>query len=383
MNFLAGIVAGQQAHSNRLAIEQQEQQGRAQNIQRLAMSIKRSPDKVRAWSSGLSALTAMGVDTSGLPQAWDQTAEAMTNFYAMPERERTALESNFELYRQQLGDDGAREWLLTNGGLLPDANAQLRAAQPDAPPTSVREFEYSRNNPEFAEWRTNQRRASAPQVNLGADQNAFEEQLGKDLAKQYNTMLEGASSAQSQLNNLAEIESVIQNGDATMGFGAEAILTGKRALQALGMDVAGVADGEALVAMSSQATLDAVGQLSGVASDTDMRVVMEGVNRLSDTREGALAKIGIARRAAEYRIAVTNAASQYIAENGQLDAGWMSRKNEMSDAFRSEVLGQIRQSEAFEGYNYEGKMEVFGRLRQQYPNDPQKVLEIMRRDGLL
>jgi len=204
-------------------------------------------------------------------------------------------------------------------------------------------------------------------VSTGEGQSAFEEQLGKDFAKKFDAYTEGAATAQRSLNSYAEMRNILESGDLRTGFLAEQILNAKRVMSSLGFDVGDMSSAEGFMALSNQAALDELGNLSGVASDTDMRVIMNTVPNIADTTEGAKLKIEIAERAAQYRIAVAQAAQEYVSENGYLDSGWTRRLNEMSNQFRQAVLGRVRQSDAFTGYKRE---------------DAERRLEQLRGEGL-
>lgn len=230
---------------------------------------------------------------------------------------------------------------------------EMKRNNPDSLPSSVRIAQYMFPNDMDAQRKyleDSSKRGTVVNNNMGGNQSEFGKKSAAAMADRYVGYLDGQANAETALNGFVEMRRLLSDADAYVGAGAEYVLAGKKALQALGVDVTGVASSENLVAQSSRAALDALSDLKGVASDTDMRVIMNTAARITDTREGAIAKIAVAERAAQYRIQVSNAAAQYVAQNGELDAGWFAVLNQMSARFRDETLGLIRDSNTFAGY---------------------------------
>lgn len=130
-NFLSGYGAAQQMKQNALAqqVQQFELDGAA--LERIARGVIGSQNPARAYQIALGQLPpAM---RQNLPEQWGEEAEIITRTAAMPKADRLKTEQEFEFRRQQLGDDAARQWLMTEGGLVPNANVRLQQGNSGVP----------------------------------------------------------------------------------------------------------------------------------------------------------------------------------------------------------------------------------------------------------
>ena len=178
-------------------------------------------------------------------------------------------------------------------------------------------------------------------INTGEQQDAFDKALGGQMAAKYTGYIEGAEQAQGALNGIQETRTLLMDPNLYTGLGGEQLLTLKKAAQALGFDVAGVDSGEALLSRTSDQALEGAAKLPGVASESDMALILKGTSGISDTREGALLKLNIAERMAQQQIRIAEAAQDYVAENGKLDQNWVREYSRLSQEFRAEVMQQI------------------------------------------
>jgi len=110
-------------------------------------------------------------------------------------------------------------------------------------PTEVREFEYGLKNPTFVDYQTRLKRAGAANVNLPAQEKAFESELGSGQAKSIIKSREGAQDAASILQT-NEVGRQILNSGAITGAGADFFVGLNQALKTAGID-AGNADAAA------------------------------------------------------------------------------------------------------------------------------------------
>jgi hypothetical protein len=110
-------------------------------------------------------------------------------------------------------------------------------------PTEVREFQYAQSNPEFEKYQTRLKRAGATNVNLPAQEKAFESELGSGQAKSIIKSREGAQDAASILQT-NEVGRQILNSGAITGAGADFFVGLNQALKTAGID-AGNADAAA------------------------------------------------------------------------------------------------------------------------------------------
>lgn len=334
-----GVEAGQAAKANALAIQGQEAENKITATQRLSQAVLSDPDPAAAYPVIMKQAQQMGLDVDGMPEAWGPEAEAAMMIVANATPEEL---TEFERLIQGFGADEQDEARRIKLGLAPDANTTARVNKPSSPLVTIQ----NSNTP-----------AVSP--------TAFSETVGKRYGEMFASITDTAANANVQLNALSEAKRVISDPELYMGTGAEFVLAGKKALQSLGFDVSGVTTGEELIALTNKQALAALGDLKGVASDTDMRVIMDTTAGLSDTREGALARIEIAERAALYSIAVSQRAEQYVSTHGQLDEGWIRERNMMSEAFREQILGDLRNSPAWSGYDENEILGLYDSLKQQ------------------
>ena len=110
-------------------------------------------------------------------------------------------------------------------------------------PTEVREFQYAQNNPEFEKYQARLKRAGATNVNLPAQEKAFESELGSGQAKSIIKSREGAQDAASILQT-NEVGRQILNSGAITGAGADFFVGLNQALKTAGID-SGYADAAA------------------------------------------------------------------------------------------------------------------------------------------
>jgi hypothetical protein len=120
-----------------------------------------------------------------------------------------------------------------------DPNMALKVFQAQQPkqkelPTSVQEFLYGQQNPEFFDHQLNMRRANQPNININPGERAFDSEFGKIEAQQFGTMLTAGSKAASQMQDfevLRELTKIAPQGP----------LTGRMAEYLPGFDSAGSA----------------------------------------------------------------------------------------------------------------------------------------------
>jgi hypothetical protein len=110
-------------------------------------------------------------------------------------------------------------------------------------PTEVREFQYAQSNPEFEKYQTRLKRAGGVNVNLPAQEKAFESELGKGQADAIIKSRVGAQDAASILQT-NEVGRQILNSGAITGAGADFFIGLNQALKTAGVD-AGYADAAA------------------------------------------------------------------------------------------------------------------------------------------
>jgi hypothetical protein len=209
---------------------------------------------------------------------------------------------------------------------------QLRRG--DAKPTDdMREFVYSQQNPEFAQYQLDQKRASSTQVNVGSEKG-FDKTVGEGYGKRFMDMQDGAQTAQRAINALDVMEQAMADPGFYSGAGAGTVNNLKRFGRALGMDVEGIADAESFNAMSKQAALDSMGgSLGSGFSNADRDFVLDQVPNLQNTPEGNARLIDIQRKMNTRRQQIAQHAREYAAQNGgRIDAGFDDALAQWSEA---------------------------------------------------
>lgn len=368
--------------------------------------VARSNDPARAYAQAVQRVQAAGIDIPDELETYDpQNFQLLQSIYAMPAEKLT----DFQRQVQMLGDPvAARQAAMVALGLSPNAGdvftAQNRTtsvgpgttvldannqpvftapSKPQSDPKLVQQAQFLFPNDLSAQRAYVQRVSEKPDtaINIGGE-GEWNKQMAKRYAGRYDEVLQGAEAAQLSLNTFQEMRSVLGNPDVYTGAGGEWLLQGKKLLGALGIDAAGVQDTESFMAMANNMTLTALGNLKGVASDTDMRVVQGTAAQLTDTREGNLSKIDVAERAAQYQIRMARKMSEYVAQNGQVDEGWISVMMAESAAFRDEMMQKIQQSAGFEGHTSDSIKNIVKGLRSEGRTETE-IKDILFDRGLL
>lgn len=168
-------------------------------------------------------------------------------------------------------------------------------------------------------------------------ENAFSKELGTQLAKDYVEIRKQGRTSAKLSATLGRVRSAINQGIDT-GFGQKALLSLKRAGQAMGVDVGDDVGGQELIlAMGNQMALmmrnpEGGFGLTGNTSNRDLQFLEASVPGLEKTVEGNRLVIDFMSRVAERDQEMARQAAKYVADNGQLDVGWDIQWDQYTEA---------------------------------------------------
>ncbi len=160
-------------------------------------------------------------------------------------------------------------------------------------------------------------------VNLpGEAQGAFEKELGKNMASQYQDIESAAIAANSQNAMLSRMEQLASGLDTGTGAGAMLALK-KFGSAAFGLELQSVSDAEALNALGNKLALElrnpAGGAgMPGAMSDKDREFLVSSVPGLSKTPGGNLELIGYMQKVNQRSIEVAQMAREWVSKNKSL-----------------------------------------------------------------
>lgn len=164
----------------------------------------------------------------------------------------------------------------------------------------------------------------------------FDKSIAKASAGDLEKRAEAVRSSQGQLQRIEQFERLTNDPNVRTGKFAETELEAKKMLQAMGFDVKGVPQGEALRALGNQFALSmrstAGGEgMPGAMSDADRTFLMSTVPGLGNTKDGNAMLIKAMRDTEQYKIRVNTEAQRYIQAKrsnvglGEYMTAWMAQ----------------------------------------------------------
>lgn len=172
------------------------------------------------------------------------------------------------------------------------------------------------------------RRGAPPTTNVSVD-NRAESALMRADTDTLKAVNEGVNQALSLRNVFDRAGQAIRT--APEGQGAQLAPFLGQAARTLGMDIPGTTEAEVLRSITNQlASLQRIPG-SGATTDTDMRLFLQSVPRLGNTREGNVALLDMGRRLAERRIEEARIWRQFVGQPDLID-----RLNALPPVFRDE-----------------------------------------------
>lgn len=167
-----------------------------------------------------------------------------------------------------------------------------------------------------------------PQTNVSVD-NRAESALMRADTNTLKAVNEGVNQALSLRNVFDRAGQAIRA--APEGQGAQLAPFLGQAARTLGMDIPGTSEAEVLRSLTNQlASLQRIPG-SGATTDTDMRLFLQSVPRLGNTREGNVALLDMGRRLAERRIEEARIWRQHVGQPDLID-----RLNALPPIFRDD-----------------------------------------------
>ena len=159
--------------------------------------------------------------------------------------------------------------------------------------------------------------------NIDNGESAFTKEFGKNQATNFNDLVTRAQSAPQTVSRINEFRNLMANGTPT-GKVQEMTLPARQFFNSIGItNDQAIPNQEALQSIAANFVLDQFSKLKGPQTDKDAVLVAGSVAQLSKTPEGNSLILDLAERAANYDVELAKAASDYVAANGDLDAGWI------------------------------------------------------------
>lgn len=177
------------------------------------------------------------------------------------------------------------------------------------------------------------RRGMAPQTNVNVD-NRAETALMRADTDTLKAVNEGVNQALSLRNVFDRAGQALRT--APEGQGAQLAPFLGQAARTLGMDIPGTTEAEVLRSITNQlASLQRIPG-SGATTDTDMRLFLQSVPRLGNTRDGNMALLDMGRRLAERRIEEARIWRQHVGQPDLID-----RLNALPPVFRDDERAML------------------------------------------
>lgn len=203
-----------------------------------------------------------------------------------------------------------------------------------APPEQKKDWE----NPAWVETQLRLRKAGAPSVSVdNRQENAFSAEIGKENAKTYGDLMKSGAMAQSKVNKLSRLSSLLdQSGQTGKLTPAASELASVAASIGIKVDPK-LNYQQAAMALSNEMALElrnpAGGAgMPGALSDRDREFLVGMVPSLSKTPEGNKMLIETAKKLAQREAQVAKMAREYKAKTGRFDEGFYQMLSEFSAA---------------------------------------------------
>lgn len=182
------------------------------------------------------------------------------------------LNAGGDVFRWNAKDPNSRPELFFDG---PTATPDL--------PTSVQEFQFSQQNPEFGTFLQNK---SGPLVNVNTGENSgpFQKKIDESAATRYDQMLSEGQNAQAFTSDLMSLNDLAKG--FTTGKEAEVMKMVGPYAQALGIDVQGLGPAQAYDAIIARMAPQMRQPGAGASSDFDARQFLKSLPGLGNTPQG-------------------------------------------------------------------------------------------------
>lgn len=201
---------------------------------------------------------------------WAREDQRFAQQQAQPDWQ--TMQSGGDVLRWNAKDPNSKPELFFDG---PEAAPEL--------PTSVQEFQFSQQNPEFGTFLQNK---SGPLVNVNTGENSgpFQKKIDESAATRYDQMLSEGQNAQAFTSDLMSLNDLAKG--FTTGKEAEIMNMVGPYAQALGIDVKGLAPAQAYDAIIARMAPQMRQPGSGASSDFDARQFLKSLPGLGNTPQG-------------------------------------------------------------------------------------------------
>lgn len=210
-------------------------------------------------------------------------------------------------------------------------NATVETLMPgDTSTTDTREYEYylsdertaGRTPMSFSEWQTKKAASGADKTEINTtEQTSFDKKVGEKYGEKYVSIMNGADSALTELDQYNVLEQALNTGIRT-GFAGEAELALQKAGVAAGLldPNEKIAAGETIQKMSNKMALAMRNPESGMGmpgslSDKDLVFLKDSQIGLSTSPEGNKVALEVFRRMARRRLDLADLAEEYVAKH--------------------------------------------------------------------
>lgn len=159
------------------------------------------------------------------------------------------------------------------------------------------------------------------------------EEEAKAEVENYGKMQDSIGVAQTSLSRLKELRAAAQDPNVNFGGGGDIMASAKNLAYSLGVPVEGLKSTQAVQRLATEMQLARGKQLPGAISNYEDKLMglANGVG-LDKSRESNLAAIDAQEKLFNHQIMLANAAREYRAEHGKLDAGWDKKRQQMGEA---------------------------------------------------
>lgn len=234
------------------------------------------------------------------------------------------------------GNRGTPESLQSVEGVLPDGREVMGVFHPRSGVFTV-DGEVVRG------FRPRPQRAL---VDMGQEQesslnSAFGQATGQGLA---GAMQDGFTKAPQDTMRLDQLEALLSTPGVYEGAGGNEVLGIKSVLTAMGVPMEGLAESQGARGLMNQMALmlrnpESGFGLTGNTSDRDLRFLRESVPGFTNTPEGNLELIKIARQLAQRRQDIAGIIQRYATERGSLDVGVYKEINDFVNNPANDMFG--------------------------------------------
>jgi hypothetical protein len=156
---------------------------------------------------------------------------------------------------------------------------------------------------------------------------AYDTAMGKSWAELNEKIGTTASASQAALGQLDHLKAALSNPNVYQGFGGESILQLKKAGQALGLNIEGIADSELAGKISKGLALELRNPsggagMPGALSDSDRKFLTQMVAGLDNSPQGNAQIIELYRSVHQRNIDIDRMRAEYEAKHGRIDANF-------------------------------------------------------------